>query len=273
MTSDLNSPIRQPRKLIIYPFNKHSSNKSQSVELNCPFQFNFMICVPIFRLILGFTSMKEQKSLMIIIGDVSRKCVFLSKQEIPDYVYTILYIHESTKLFIGTSKLKTTFIKICLDSSISHLGCMGRVLLYNTQPLKFTSQPLFVSELAQLPFQPMEAIIHLTHVTSRRAIGILSNRYFVLWQYSPNEELLLTFCNPHRYDFIRCHYIKRYNYIIFAFTDGLILIYQIDQMKQMRRYQNHWKKITDLKNNKTETLLLSSSKDHIINVWNLGIIS
>ncbi|CAF3020197.1 unnamed protein product [Rotaria sp. Silwood2] len=88
-------------KLVVYPINKKSSNKIQSIEFDCPFQFNFMICIPIHRLILGFINIKKQKSLMIIIGDASRKGVFLSKQDLPDYIYCILYIHESTMLFAG----------------------------------------------------------------------------------------------------------------------------------------------------------------------------
>ncbi|CAF0891715.1 unnamed protein product [Rotaria sordida] len=244
----IDSSLTKASKLVVYPINKKSSNKLQSIEFDCPFQFNFMICIPILRLMLGFINIKKQKSLMIIIGDASRKGVFLSKQDIPDYVYSILYIHESTMLFVG---------------------CMGRVLLYNTQPLQFTSQPLFVSELANLPFQSMEPIIHICQVITHRAIGLLSNRYFILWQYTPNENLLIKFCNPYRYDFIRCHYNSKFDYIIFAFIDGFILIYQINQMKQIRRYHYHWKMITDLKNSKDQNLLLSSSIDHIINVWNL----
>ncbi|CAF2848054.1 unnamed protein product [Rotaria sp. Silwood2] len=147
---------------------------------------------------------------------------------------------------------------------------MGRVLLYNTQPLQFTSQPLFVSELANLPFQSMEPIIHICHVKTHRAIGLLSNRYFVLWQYTPSENLLIKFCNPYQYDFIRCHYNSKFDYIIFAFIDGFILIYEINQMKHIRRYHYHWKIITDLENSKDQNLLLSSSIDHIINIWNLG---
>ncbi|CAF5227774.1 unnamed protein product, partial [Rotaria magnacalcarata] len=100
---------------------------------------------------------------------------------------------------------------------------MGRVLLYNTQPLQFTSQPLFISELANLPFTPMEAIIHICHVIKHRAVGLLSNRIFVLWQYTPNENTLRKFCNPYRYDFSRCHYNSKFDYIIFAFIDGFIL--------------------------------------------------
>jgi WD40 repeat protein len=41
-------------------------------------------------------------------------------------------------------------------------------------------------------------------------------------------------------------------------------------MKQIRRYQYHWKMITDLKTNKNENILLSSSIDQMINIWNLG---
>ncbi len=147
---------------------------------------------------------------------------------------------------------------------------MGRVLLYNTQSLQYTSQPLFLSELRQLPFQPMEPIIHLCQIFNHRSIGILSNRYFVLWQYAPTENCLMKFCNPYRYDLIRCHYNSKYDYMIFAFLDGIILIYQLNPMKQIRRYQYHWNMITDLKTSKNENILLSSSIDHMINIWNLG---
>jgi WD40 repeat protein len=116
----------------------------------------------------------------------------------------------------------------------------------------------------------MEPIIHICQVQTHRSIGLLSNEYFVLWQYTPNHNLLMKFCNPHRNEFIRCHYNGKFDLIIFAFIDGLILIYQINQMKQIRRYQCHWKMITDLKNSQDQTLLLSSSIDHIINIWNLG---
>jgi WD40 repeat protein len=147
---------------------------------------------------------------------------------------------------------------------------MGRVFLYNTQPLQYTSQPVFLSELNQLPFQSMEPIIHICHIINHRSIGILSSRYFILWQYKPNENLLIKFCNPYQYDFICCHYNYKYDYIIFGFIDGCILIYQLNQMKQIRRYQYHWKMITDLKSNKNENLFLSSSIDHMINIWNFG---
>jgi hypothetical protein len=64
-----------------------------------------MICIPIFRIILAFVNIKPQKkSLMILIGDASRKCIFLSKQEISDHIYSILYIHETAMLFIGIYK-------------------------------------------------------------------------------------------------------------------------------------------------------------------------
>jgi WD40 repeat protein len=58
--------------------------------------------------------------------------------------------------------------------------------------------------------------------------------------------------------------------MIFAFLDGTILIYQLNPMKQIRRYQYHWNMITDLKTSKNENILLSSSIDHMINIWNLG---
>ncbi|CAF4544899.1 unnamed protein product, partial [Rotaria socialis] len=92
--------ITKASKLLLYAINKTSSHRIQSMELDCPFEFDFMICIPIFRLILGVINIKQQKSLMIIIGDASRKGVFLSKQDISDYVYSILYIHESRMLFI-----------------------------------------------------------------------------------------------------------------------------------------------------------------------------
>lgn len=145
---------------------------------------------------------------------------------------------------------------------------MGRVLQYNTQSLQFISQPIFISELTQLSFQSYESIIHMCDVRTHQSIGLLSNRYFLLWQYIPNEKLLLKFCNPFQYDFIRCHYHSTYDYFILALIDGVILVYQFDEMKQVRRYQCHWKQITHLKT--TQTLLLSSSMDHRINIWNLG---
>lgn len=157
-----------------------------------------------------------------------------------------------------------------LPSIWCHAGCTGRVLLYNTQPLQFTSQPLFLSELRQLPFQSTEAIVHLCQIVNHRSIGILSARYFVLWQNAPTETCVMKFCNPYRYDLTRCHYNSRYDYIVLAFLDGLILIYQLHQMKRIRRYQHHWQRITDLKNSEDEKLLLSASLDRTINVWNLG---
>jgi WD40 repeat protein len=151
-------------------------------------------------------------------------------------------------------------------------GCMGRVLLYNTQPVQFTSQPLFVCEIAMLPFQPMEPIIDLCRVIERRAVGLLSSRYFVLWQYAPIHNVLIQLCNPHRMDFIRCHYNTRFDLIVLGFIDGLILLYNLNPMKQLRRYQSHWKTITGLQSSKQQNLLISSSLDRTINVWNLGEI-
>jgi len=55
-------------------------------------------------------NIKPQKSLMILIGDASRKGIFLSKQEIPDHIYSILYIHETSMLYIGIRK-KNFFIQ------------------------------------------------------------------------------------------------------------------------------------------------------------------
>lgn len=101
-------------KLLVYPINRKSSNEIQSVEFNCPFQFDFMICIPIYRIILGFINIKKQKSLMILIGDASRKCIFLSKQEISYHVYSILYIHETSMLFVGMSKKNTTVFLILI---------------------------------------------------------------------------------------------------------------------------------------------------------------
>lgn len=253
-------------KLLVYAINKKLSNEIQPIEFNCSFQFNFMLCIPIFRIILGFINIKPRKSLIILIGDASRKGIFLSKQEISDHIYSILYIHETAMLFIGMILENYGF----RNRFFYNLGCMGRVFLYNTQPLQYISPPLFLSELNPLPFQPMEPIIHICQILTHRSIGILSHRYFVLWQYTPNQNFLMKFCNPYRYDFIRCYYNCKYDYIIFAFIDGFILIYQLNQMKQIRQYQYHWKMITDLKTNKNETILLSSSIDHRINILNLG---
>jgi WD40 repeat protein len=212
-------------------------------------------------------NIKPQKSLMILIGDASRKGIFLSKQEIPDHIYSILYIHETSMLFIGIRKKKFFYSKFSISYNS---GCMGRVFLYNTQPLQSASQPLFISELNQLPFQSMEPIIHLCHIRNSQSIGILSNRLFILWEYKSKKKFLMKFCNPYQYDFIRCHYNSKYDYIIFAFIDGFILIYQLNQMKQIRRYHHHWKMITDLKFSKDQNILLSSSIDHRINIWNFG---
>ncbi|UJR27655.1 hypothetical protein I4U23_008936 [Adineta vaga] len=233
-------------KLHVYAIDRKLLNEIPSVQLDCSFQFDFMICIPIFRLILGFMNMKNHKSLMILIGDVSRKCIFLSKQEISEHIHSVLYIHEISLLFIG---------------------CIGRILQYNTQSLQFISQPIFTSELPQLPFHSHESILHMCDIQSHRSIGLLSSRYFLVWQYAPNEKLLLKFCNSFQYDFNRCHHHSKFDYLIFALIDGVILIYQFEQMKRIRRYQCHWQLITDLRT--TQNFLLSSSMDHRINVWNL----
>jgi hypothetical protein len=117
-------------KLLVYPINKKSLNKTQSIEFDCPFQFNFMLCIPIFRLILGFINIKTHKSLMILIGDVSRKCVFLSKQEIPDHVHSFLYIHETSMLFIGMTNKNIFFSNSSIIQVVS-------VVFYSTIPNHF----------------------------------------------------------------------------------------------------------------------------------------
>lgn len=112
------SSSEQSSGLLVYSIDKKSSHKLQSIEFECPFQFDFMICVPILRLILGFINLKQQKSLMTIIGDASRKGVFLSKQEIPDHIHSILYIHESTILFIGMQNNLFFYITVHTDSTV-----------------------------------------------------------------------------------------------------------------------------------------------------------
>jgi hypothetical protein len=97
----LDSSPTNSSQLLVYPINKKPLKAIESIEFDCPFQFNLMICIPIFRLILGFINLNKQKSLMILIGDASRKCLLLSKQEIPNHVYSILYIHETSMLFVG----------------------------------------------------------------------------------------------------------------------------------------------------------------------------
>ncbi|CAF0801787.1 unnamed protein product [Adineta ricciae] len=237
---------KKPSKLYAYAMSRHSSNDIQSVQFDCSFQFDFMICIPIFRLILGFMNLKSHKTLMILIGDVSRKGMFLSKQEIPERISSVLYIHEASLLFIG---------------------CLGRVLQYNTQPLQFTSSPLLISELSQLSLQSHEPIIHMCDVRTHQSVGFLSDQYFLLYRYGPNEQLSLKFCNPFQYGWNRCHYQSKYDYLIFALIDGTMFIYQLNQMRQIRRYQCHWKTITDLK--ATTNLLLSSSLDRRLNVYSL----
>jgi hypothetical protein len=106
----LDSSLINTSKLLVYPINKKSLNKTQTIEFDCPFQFNFMLCIPIFRLILGFINIKNEKSLLILIGDASRKGIFLSKQEIPYHIYSFLYIHETSMLFIGITKKRIRFV-------------------------------------------------------------------------------------------------------------------------------------------------------------------
>ena len=90
--------------LAIYPIDKKSFHPNPPVEFECPNQLNFLICVPIFRIILAFANLKSKKSLMLLLGDASRKGMFLSKQEIPEQIYSVLYIHEANLLFIGMNK-------------------------------------------------------------------------------------------------------------------------------------------------------------------------
>ncbi|CAF0766338.1 unnamed protein product [Adineta ricciae] len=237
---------KDPSKLYAYALSQHSSNNIQSVQFDCSFQFDFMICIPIFRLILGFMNLKSHKTLLILIGDVSRKGILLLKQEISERISSVLYIHEASVLFIG---------------------CLGRVLQYNTQSLQFTSPPLLISELSQLSLHSHEPIIHMCDVRTQQSVGFLSDQYFLLYRYGSNEQLLLKFCNPFQYGWNRCHYQSKYDYLIFALIDGTMFIYQLNQMKQIRRYQCHWKTITDLKT--TANLLLSSSLDRRLNVYSL----
>ena len=147
-------------------------------------------------------------------------------------------------------------------------GCLGRVLQYDTQSLQFISPPLLISELSQLSLHSHEPIIHMCDVRTHQSVGFLSDQCFLLYRYGSNEQLLLKFCNPFQYGWNRCHYQSKYDYLIFALIDGTMFIYQLNQMKQIHRYQCHWKTITDLKT--TTHLLLSSSLDRRLNVYSLG---
>ena len=153
---------------------------------------------------------------------------------------------------------------------VLNLGCQGRVLLYNTQPLRYTSQPLFTSELAGLPLHPLEKIVDLCHVETERAIGLLSARCFILWQYSHSDHIRLKFCNSYNHPFNRCYSIARFRLLILTFDDGLLHIYQLPSMQQLRHYQKHWKPISSLVTSHEQKYLLTSSTDHRINIWNLG---
>jgi len=88
-------------KLFVYPIEKKSFGNIRSFQFDCSFQFQFMICISIFRLLIGFVNIKPSKSLIVLIGDASRKGLFLSKQEIFNEIHSILYIHENSMLFLG----------------------------------------------------------------------------------------------------------------------------------------------------------------------------
>lgn len=88
-------------KLLVYPIERSLSNEAQPVEFDCPLAFHFMICIPVFRLILGLINIAPHKSSMVLIGDASRKGMFLSKQSLSEYVYSVFYVHEASLLFIG----------------------------------------------------------------------------------------------------------------------------------------------------------------------------
>ena len=96
-------------QLLIYPINKKLFHENPSIEFQCPNQLNFMICVPIFRLILAFVHIKPKKSLMLLLGDASRKGMFLSKQEVPDQISSVLYIHQANLLFLGMNEYDRSF--------------------------------------------------------------------------------------------------------------------------------------------------------------------
>ena len=262
----IGSSSTRDHRFLVYGISSNLSADVQSVEFDCPFRLDFLICIPIFRLVLAFSNVGKEKSLMILFGDASRRTIFLSKHDIALSIHSVLYIHETSMLFIGLS----TSALFPFTTTLASLGGIGRVLLYNTQPLQLTSSPLFTSEIIGLPFQPMEPIVHLCSVATQQAVGLLSSRYFVLWQHSPSEKVLVTFCNPHRHDFTRCHYNAKHDLLILACTNGLMVFYQRHSMAPVRRCQHHWNRITGLVHSKDKNLLLSSSMDHMINVWNLG---
>jgi hypothetical protein len=143
-------------------------------------------------------------------------------------------------------------------------------MLYNTRPLQYISQPVLISEFVDSSFQSMDAIIHICDIHVSREVGLLSHRYFLLWQYANNENNRKQFCNPLCHDFVRCQHNARFDLIIFAFVDGSILIYRHHSMQQLRQYHVHWQKITGLILSHDQVHLLSSSLDRRINVWNLG---
>ncbi|CAF0910189.1 unnamed protein product [Didymodactylos carnosus] len=239
-------------KVVIYAMNK-LTDEIKTAEFICPVQFDFMFCIPIYRLVMGFVnnkSGKKRNSHLILIGDVSRQCAVLSKQEISDQVHSVLYIHEQMILLVGG---------------------LGRVLVYNTHSIQYTSQPIFIHEIPNLPFEPTEPIIHMCHVTSHKSTGLLSERHFVLWQYSPKQTVNFDLCNPHRFDFCHCHYNSRYNYFFTGFQDGVIILWT-EAIKRLRYYHSHYKTITGLESSMKKDILISSSLDRIINVWNLATL-
>jgi hypothetical protein len=111
-------------KLLVYPLERTLSNEIRSVEFDCPLQFNFMICIPVFRLILGLVNVNKNKSSMILIGDASRKGMFLSKQDLSDHVHSVLYVHEASFLFIGKKESRSTSL-LSTASYRLHRSCFA----------------------------------------------------------------------------------------------------------------------------------------------------
>ena len=152
------------------------------------------------------------------------------------------------------------------------LGCVGRVLVFNAQPFQLISQPIFLTELNELPFQSMETVIHLCQIFEQHSIAILSYRYFLVYDSSSKERIRTKFCNPFADDFVRCDYNSRFDLIIFALTNGTISFYRLKTMEQLRYFNYHWKTITGLTQSDDQLYLISSSNDRKLNFWNLGLI-
>lgn len=74
-----------------------------SISFYCPFEFYRMICIPMYRVILAFINTNKRSSWILLLGDVSRQGIFLSKQELPHIIYSVLYIHATSMLFLGRS--------------------------------------------------------------------------------------------------------------------------------------------------------------------------